>query len=51
MEAWPSGLRRWFKAPVLTGASSNLAAFKFFYKELNLNINLEKFEFSLIMSS
>ncbi len=28
--AWPSGLRRWFKAPVFTGASSNLAAIKFF---------------------
>ena len=24
--AWPSGLRRWFKAPVFRGVSSNLTA-------------------------
>ena len=28
--AWPSGLRRWFKAPVVTGVGSNPTAAKFF---------------------
>ena len=44
MVAWPSGLRRWFKAPVFTGASSNLAAIKFFFSFKKIAILIFQYE-------
>ena len=45
--AWPSGLRRWFKAPVVTGVGSNPTAIKFFFlkKKFKKKIIFQNFIF------